>query len=308
MREGATLCDAFQERKMDRTEANQQQARTGSRVNKSALHSASEPHGKGVLLHMREWLDALVIAFVLAMFIRTFVVELFKIPSGSMSPTLLGDLVAEGTAMDEVGQPHWYLLIKDRQSDNIQIFRKENAGHYTYEGRRWFNSLTVSQRDLVSLYLHPEEHRILVNKFAYWFRAPDRGDIVVFRVPFKKEESVYSRNDYDFFIKPYDRNMAVYVKRAVGLPNESIEINADDKRLYADGGLVVKPKIFQNLRYSIPETSEYKVDVPDGAALLFGDNSDNSSDSRYWGPVPLTLLRGEAFFRYWPLKKMRFLR
>ena len=41
--------------------------------------------------------------------------------------------------------------------------------------------------------------------------------------------------------------------------------------------------------------------------LLFGDNTDASYDGRHWGTVPYNKVRGKAFFRYWPLKKMRFL-
>jgi signal peptidase I len=273
---------------------------------KSALAEAAEREHKGVLLNLREWIDALVIAFVLAMFIRTFVVELFKIPSGSMSPTLLGDLVAEGAAVNSDGDSFWYLLIKDRHSDNVQVFRRENAGHYTYEGRRWYGGLTTSQRDLISNYLHVEEHRIFVNKFAYWFKPPDRGDIVVFRVPFELEGSFYSRNGHDFRVDAYNRDRAVYVKRAIGLSDELVEIG-NDRRLYVNEQIVEDPQIFQVLRYTIPETREYSVVVPERSVLLFGDNADASSDSRYWGPVPYENLRGKAFFRYWPIRKLRFL-
>ena len=43
---------------------------------------------------MREWIESIIIAFLLAMVIRTFVVQAFKIPTGSMRPTLLeGDLI-----------------------------------------------------------------------------------------------------------------------------------------------------------------------------------------------------------------------
>ncbi len=43
---------------------------------------------------LREWIESIVVAFILAMFIRTFLVQAFKIPTGSMRPTLLeGDLI-----------------------------------------------------------------------------------------------------------------------------------------------------------------------------------------------------------------------
>jgi len=43
---------------------------------------------------VREWVESIVVAFILAMFIRTFVVQAFKIPTGSMRPTLLvGDII-----------------------------------------------------------------------------------------------------------------------------------------------------------------------------------------------------------------------
>jgi len=41
--------------------------------------------------------------------------------------------------------------------------------------------------------------------------------------------------------------------------------------------------------------------VPDGSILPLGDNRDNSKDGRYFGPVPLNKILGEASFRYWPL-------
>lgn len=43
---------------------------------------------------VREWVESIVVAFILALFIRTFIVQAFKIPTGSMRPTLLeGDLI-----------------------------------------------------------------------------------------------------------------------------------------------------------------------------------------------------------------------
>jgi signal peptidase I len=271
---------------------------------------ADEPaaqSGHGIFIVIREWLDALVFAFVLAMFIRTFAVELFKIPSGSMSPTLLGDYVAEGIAVDETAHQRYYLLILERGSDLVQVFRKdETTGRYAYEGKRWRGSLTPSQLSLIERDVHLEEHHICVNKFAYWFAKPNRGDIVVFRVPFKREPTTYIRNGYTFRVQPYNRYQGVYVKRAVAFDGELAEIDSE-KRLRINGKPVEQPEFFKYQRYEIPNTVEYSVKVPPGQMLVFGDNTGNSYDSRFWGGLPYQNLRGKAFFRYWPLKKIGFL-
>lgn len=284
----------------------EQEPRRQQKVKSSLARAAEHEEHKGVMMKMREWLDALIIAFVLAMFIRTFVVELFKIPSGSMSPTLLGDWVAEGPALDTTGNSQWYLLIRDRNSDYVQVFRKDNGGYYKSEGRQWKARLTTSQQDLLDTNLHLEEHRILVNKFAFWFKKPDRGDIIVFRVPFSKERTIYSRNGRDLEVAPYNRNQSVYVKRAVGFDGEDVSVESDHK-LRVDGKVVTRPSIFTHLQYTGGDTPEYSVKVPEGTLLAFGDNTENSSDSRMWGPLPYVNLRGKAFFRYWPWRKMRFL-
>jgi signal peptidase I len=292
------------ERDRKQPEKERQRRRDGDSLREAA---AETHHGRGVLVHLREWLDALVFAFVLAMFIRTFVVELFKIPSGSMSPTLLGDFVAEGAANDPNGQSGWYLLIRDRGSDTVQVFHKDARSHYEYEGRQSIMALTNSQRELLNSNLHLEEHRIFVNKFAYWFSKPDRGDIIVFRVPFTREGSVYERNGRAFKVEPYSRSRGVYVKRLVGFGGEQVEIG-EDGRLVVDGKVVREPGVFEQRRYNTTDlTPVYSVRVPPGEVVMFGDNTDNSQDSRYWGGVPYENLRGKAFFRYWPARKRTFL-
>lgn len=264
-----------------------------------------------VLGHLREWMDALVIAFVLAMFIRTFVVELFKIPSGSMSPTLLGDYIAEGPAFDRQGQNSIFLFIADRGLPQVvQVFRKNDKGHWRYEGRKHLNELTSSQQQMFMREGHAEEHRILVNKFAYWFELPDRGDIAVFRVPFKKNPDPatdsYERNGAIFPPDPFIRSQAVYVKRVVGLPGETVELQGES--LVVDGEKVTEPPILERIQYNpTGATPQYGVVVPPEHVLMFGDNSDNSKDSRYWGPLPVENLRGRAILRYWPLGKFAFL-
>lgn len=256
--------------------------------------------------YLREWSDALVIAFVVAMFIRMFVVELFKIPSGSMSPTLLGDWVAEGVATDLDGESHQYLLILDRNG-NTQIFEKQSDGHYIYEGRQPAFALTASQKVLLDTKLKREEHRILVNKFAYWFKSPDRGDIAIFRVPFKLEPEPFEQNGVLQPGTQYDRNQNVYVKRVAALEGEQLSIG-DDGHLYIDGEMVTAPEILTKLQYqSPPDGPDFEIDVPEDSVIMLGDNSGNSLDSRFWGPLPEEYLRGKALFTYYPFKKMKLL-
>ncbi len=273
-----------------------------------ALLKAAHGTTGSVLRVLREWSDALIIAFLLAMFIRTFCLELFKIPSGSMSPTLLGDIVAEGPAVDSNGDTNHYLIIADQRGERVQVFKRGSDNNYHNEGRSYLSLLTNSQRTLLRSKGHREEHRILVNKFAYWFSKPERGDIVIFRVPFGKEESIYTRDGHPFSVPVFNRNMAVYVKRCVANEGERVSI-ADDGRLQIDGAPVQEPKYLRDIgRYKpAPAGAPFDITVREGETFVFGDNTDNSLDSRYWDGVPYANLRGKAFLRYMPLSKFGFL-
>ena len=287
----------------DQTSANK------TKTNDSRIYGDSSGGGTSFLGYLREWLDAGVIAIVLAMFIRTFVVELFKIPSGSMSPTLLGDTIAEGNAFDKDGKRYDFLLILDPNAGaSVQVFRKNEKNYMEYRGREPMYALTTSLQQLASQSRKREEHRILVNKFAYWFKPPARGDIIVFRVPFElKPTHGYERNGYTFPGKPYIRSQSVYVKRCVALPGERVEIRSDG-HLYVNEKQITDPEVIAQVKYNTTEaTKEYDIVVPPGHVLAMGDNSDNSLDSRYWGPLPMDLLRGKAIARYSPVKKARFL-
>lgn len=256
----------------------------------------------GAMTVLREWADALVVAFVLAMFIRVFVVELFKIPTGSMTPTLLGDYVAE-TDWDGDGRKDLIvrggnrtLLFLDRgdhyvvdEAASAKISREVDFEQWSREGK-----------------LKPEYDRILVNKFAYWFGNPKRGDVIVFKVP----DAIWNP------AKP------IYIKRAVGLPGDRINFNG---RLSANGKVVEDPPFFRYQEYKNEANSSYagwvhqdyvryngdhlmEVNVPDWGVYAMGDNTRSSLDSRFWGAVPLQNLRGKAFLRYWPLSKLKFIR
>jgi len=117
--------------------------------------------------------------------------------------------------------------------------------------------------------------RLLVNRLAYRFADPERGDVVAI------EGSSASS----------DRPL---VKRVVGLPGEVVRATRGE--LLVDGRPVDE-------RWLPPgtETSSFgPVTVPEDSVFLLGDNRDESSDSRVFGPVPLDALVGRVEFVYWP--------
>jgi signal peptidase I len=141
---------------------------------------------------------------------------------------------------------------------------------------------------------------IIVNKFIYGpavagplaslfpLRDIVRGDIVVFRYPLQP--------DTDF------------VKRVIGLPGDTVTIR--DKRVSINGKPLDEPYVvyddsrtYPNQQF-LPEPYRSRDQfgpfvVPDGQYFAMGDNRDRSSDSRYWGTVPRSLIKGRAFMVYW---------
>jgi signal peptidase I len=185
----------------------------------------------------RENLEALLIAMLFAFFAKTFVVQAFKIPSGSMEQNLLiGD-------------------------------------------------------------------HILVNKFAYGPTATElerkllpvssirRGEVVVFKFP-----------------KDPKRD---FIKRCIGLPGDRIELV--DKQAFVNGSPIEEGGYvyFADSRTYTRRQSLFLDDgfrlrdnfgpytIPEGHYFFLGDNRDNSHDSRFWGTVPESYIKGHALLVYW---------
>ena len=140
---------------------------------------------------------------------------------------------------------------------------------------------------------------IIVNKFIYGPPAPllrgllplrdvKRGDVVVFRFPEQPEVD--------------------FVKRVVALPGETVSIR--DKKVHIDGRPLDEPYVVYDDERIYPagpflpepyRSRDQKAPfvVPSGHYFTMGDNRDHSHDSRYWGPVPRSLIKGRAFMVYW---------
>jgi len=175
-----------------------------------------------------EYVEAIVTALILALLIRTFVVQAFKIPSGSMIPTLL------------IG-------------DHILV-------------NKFLYGTTIPFTD----------KKILI------FRNPEKEDIIVFKYP---------RNpDKDF------------IKRVMATEGDVIEER--NKVIFLNGKALTEPYIQhvdKNRSFNAmdPRDNFGPIKVPKNKLFVMGDNRDQSYDSRYWGFVDLSEVRGKAFIIYW---------
>lgn len=122
--------------------------------------------------------------------------------------------------------------------------------------------------------------RLLVDKISYRFHLPRRGDIVVFRNPRNQRED--------------------YIKRVVALPGDQVEMRLG--KLYLNGQPIPEPYVLRD------GVSAYGPEViPPGYCFVLGDNRANSRDSRFFGPLPLSLIKGRAWLIFWPPGRVQLL-
>jgi len=178
----------------------------------------------------REYFESILIAVILALFIRTWVVQAFKIPTGSMENNLL------------VGD---HLLV---------------------------NKLAFAPT------ISPIERLILP------VRDIQRGDIIVFKFPEEPERD--------------------FIKRVIGLPGETVELR--HKKVYINGSPIDEPYVHflsppapDGAPLDDPRETYGPRTVPAGHYFMMGDNRDNSADSRYWGFLPASYIKGKALMIYW---------
>ena len=137
------------------------------------------------------------------------------------------------------------------------------------------------------------DDRVLVNKLSYRFGDIGRGDVVVFdRVT--TNNGVVAHDDL--------------IKRVVALGGESIEIK--DCAVLVDGMPIPEPYL-DEAATSTPNLAERcrvvnmpRMTVPAGDIFVLGDNRAESFDSRSFGAIPESLVRGRAFAVVWPLGRL----
>ena len=165
---------------------------------------------------IKDWVISIVVAVALAMFIRTFIVELYVVDGPSMRPTL------------------------------------------------------------------ESEERLVVNKFIYRFRPPEKGEVLVFQYPRDPSRD--------------------FIKRVIATPGDTIEIR--EGRVLVNDQLLTEDYILEKTRSEYPKST-----VPEGRIFVMGDNRNNSEDSRFAdvGFVPYDLIKGKAMIVFWPISQYKTL-
>lgn len=150
--------------------------------------------------------------------------------------------------------------------------------------------------------------RVVVSRLAYRLHDPRRGDVVVFESPSSAALNGGSGDPWpvrvgrDFLetvglARPSEED---FIKRVVALPGEEVE--GRDGRVHVDGRILEEPYLDGVV------ISEFgPVTVPDDHVWVMGDNRPQSSDSRFFGPVPTERIVGRAIARVWPPSRLAFL-
>jgi signal peptidase I len=152
---------------------------------------------------IRETIESVVVAFVLAFLFRTFEAEAFVIPTGSMAPTLMGrhkDLVCP-----KCGCPYQVSASEEVDADGRSKGPQFEIRSGTCPMCRYTDSQLRGDRSY-------NGDRILVSKLAYELADPDRFDVIVFKFP--GDAQTDSRTNF--------------IKRLVGLPGETVRIEHGD--------------------------------------------------------------------------------
>ncbi|KKS44650.1 MAG: Signal peptidase I [Candidatus Azambacteria bacterium GW2011_GWA2_42_9] len=124
---------------------------------------------------------------------------------------------------------------------------------------------------------------LLIDEVSYYFKPVERGEVIVFRYPL--DTSKY------------------YIKRVIGLSNETIEIKNGKIMVYNDknpDGILISEYYLQN---DLITEGSIKKKLNKDELFVLGDNRPASSDSRRWGTLPKSDIVGRVWLRAWPLDR-----
>ena len=282
---------------------------------------------------LRENCEVFLVAIVIAIGVRTYFLQPFTIPTGSMQPTLNG-IIAYPTAEEPPGAlrqvVEFALLGRDyvnvvsaREDELLEVREIKKFGFLSFSEIICQNQRFIVRAPANKLMrdfgLLPGRHfaegeviarghvdtgdHVFVDKISYHFRAPRRGEIFVFNT-----------GNIPGLNHPGEPSQ-FYIKRLAGVPGDTLRI--DPPNLYLNGEIAREPGFVRVMSatdgyrgYSnaagmgrpFPYLGEpdQTFSVEPGNYFALGDNSFDSLDSRSWRTVPEHNLTGCGLFVYWP--------
>ena len=288
---------------------------------------------------LRENVEVFLVAIVIAAGVKAFLIQPFRIPTGSMQPTLYGIVgVPTDTPPPNPVVRAFDLLVRGRH--HFELRAKENDIVVAMEEKTYLNFFTFTDiicrkqrytlfvpRDPLMRYFRVVPGRefaageviarghmdtgdqVFVDKMSYHFFKPQPGDVFVFKTTGIREIEA-----------GLDPSMGSqhYIKRLAGLPGQTLRI--DPPVLTIDGKRPSLPPFervmslangyqgYSNSGAGGPPfrflgSPEATFTVPPRSYFALGDNSYHSRDSRDWGAVPERNVAGRGFLVYWPFSE-----
>ncbi len=291
---------------------------------------------------LRENCEVILVALVLAIGIRSYFLQPFKIPTGSMQPTLNGlvahDVKPEQPLPNFLARTFEYLWLGRTYADAVSVQDDKvtaldsvkHLGLFNYtriscaSGRQYDvyaprEKMSLGRDEFFDLYVGRTLRKgesiihgyvdagdqVFVDKFTYNFRAPRREDVFVFSTA---GIAGTRRSDMDPEVKS-----EFYIKRLAGVPGDTLRIA--QPQLFINGPLATGKYFlrvmslrdgyrgYSNTVGSRLRTPDSTFTVPPESYFALGDNSFYSSDSRDWGTVPAQNAIGRGLFVYYPFTR-----
>lgn len=204
--------------------------------------------------------------------------KLFSSKSDSKNSEMLNDLPLQSDPVKEFFYFVWDLIIT-----GIVVFVIAFLIRYYL-----IQPFIVDGGSMMPNYVNQEY--LLAEKLSYAISSPSRGDVIIFKYP---------------------NNPTInYIKRVIGLPGETVEINNNQVKIintnHPNGVILDESYLPKDAKTLTGSDKKILTTVSDNSYFVMGDNREHSSDSREWGILPESNIIGRAWLTVKPLDRFGF--
>ena len=159
-----------------------------------------------------------------------------------------------------------------------------------------------------------EDQRLWLNRWPRTTKTlPERGDIITFEAPSKKQykadeidesnpiakyedepDNIFSK--FTYYVLEIGKES--YIKRVIGLPGDHVKI--EDGKVYINDEELDESYLSDTVVTKTDNMAYKDLVVPENSVFVMGDNREHSTDSRAFGCIPLEKIEGKVWIRFWP--------